>query len=90
MLIAFDIDGTLQGRYSINQDMHDLLRKFAAQDIDIVVWSGGGADYARQYVERHNLPATATCKRNDLDVDLAIDDINTTTLGKVNLFVYDL
>lgn len=89
MLIAFDIDGTLEGRYKPNKEMHDLLHKFASHGIDIVVWSGGGVDYAKRYVERHKLPALASHKRTDLDVDLAIDDIPDTNLAIINLIIHN-
>ena len=86
MIIAFDIDGTLQGRYKINQDMFDLLYKFKELGADIIVWSGGGEDYATRFVQKHNLPAIPSMKRIDIKPDLVIDDINTTQLGIINLY----
>lgn len=98
--VCFDVDGTLIDNHEINFDTLDLLNCFVAQkwkNVDIIVWSGGGADYARTQV-RLILPAiedkvkfyskldykTIREKYNKI---IAIDDIQDTRLGDVNLIV---
>ena len=73
MKIAFDIDGTLQGRYEPVTWLHRELRKFAEQGHDVIVWSGGGMEYAQRYIERNELPARTAIKCSEV-VDLAFDD----------------
>jgi phosphoserine phosphatase len=69
MKIAFDIDGTLGD----HKWLHRELRKFAEQGHDVIVWSGGGVPYAKEYVERNKLPARVVRKCSE-EVDLAFDD----------------
>lgn len=73
MLIAFDIDGTLDGGGSQNQWVHGELLKFAGQGHEIIVWSGGGVEYAQRYVDRYKLPARVVIKCSEV-VDVAFDD----------------
>lgn len=76
MKIAFDIDGTLDAGGSPNKWVHGELLKFEEQGHEIIVWSGGGVDYAKRYVNRHNLPARVVIKCSE-DVDIAFDDVAT-------------
>lgn len=102
VLIAFDVDGTLiNGDETSYSETLDLLRAFAFQtwkNVDVIVWSGGGADYARvQYRrvtgdmdERHvkfysKLDYKAL--RQKYTKIIAIDDIQDTRLGDANLIV---
>lgn len=88
MKIAFDIDGTLERPNNTpNTEVHQLLRQFAELGAEIIVWSGGGEQYARNYVQKHRLPAKYSVKRLDLKPDLAIDDVQLARLGTVNLYV---
>ena len=73
MKIAFDIDGTLQGQFRTVNWVHNALRRYAEDGHDIIVWSGGGIDYAKRYVETHKLPARVIRKCTE-DVDIAFDD----------------
>jgi hypothetical protein len=95
--IAFDVDGTLRCNCTgtcqdSNQDIVDLfriLRKF--KNIELFVWSGGGADYARRCADLYKLPVKADhciSKFSDYPkMDIAIDDIQETALGLLNLIV---
>lgn len=98
--IAFDIDGTLRSNtvdQSIapvaNERIRSLLVALASfKNVYIVVWSGSGQLYARQvaseigihkYVNEY---ATKT-DHEEIKPDIAIDDIQDTAIGKINLIV---
>lgn len=97
--ICFDVDGTLidgEGTYTL---MSTMISVFAAQkwkNVDVIVWSGGGKDYARTITERV-VPITENIKyhsklehlelRKKYAKIIAIDDIQDTRLGDVNLIV---
>ena len=56
MIVFFDVDGTLitfedKPRHEVIQ----LLRTIYSLDVDIVVWSGGGKEYAQRWVDRLGL-----------------------------------
>ena len=90
---AFDVDGTLID-YEDNprEDVLSLLRALQGLGCNIIVWSGGGQHYAENWV--HNLrrlkmlrgEVTATAKSRDVQVDIAIDDVEVD-LGTVNICV---
>lgn len=102
VIIAFDVDGTL-----IDEDFHridetaNILEMFLWQkwkNVDIIVWSGGGADYARTQAERILPPSLQHLVkyysklqykevRQKYDLIIAIDDIQDTNLGDINLIV---
>ena len=87
--VAFDVDGTLISEVddSPNWPMIDLLRQFHALGAKVIVWSGGGTDYADMWVRRLNLGAFAQVwvkDRHTLSVvDLAVDD-ESVVLGVAN------
>lgn len=95
--IAFDVDGTL--RCNCTSDCQDpneeiielfkILSKF--KNVELWVWSGGGASYARRFAELYNLPVKRTHCISKLDkgyrMDIVIDDIQDTALGAINLIV---
>lgn len=94
--IAFDIDGTLRCNCTVtcqdsNQDIVDLffiLSKF--KNTEMYVWSGGGSEYAARFAVKYALPVKAShciSKIGALQMDIAIDDIQDTALGKLNLIV---
>ena len=76
MKIAFDIDGTLTD----HKWLHDHLRRYAERGHDVIVWSGGGVPYAKQYVARHELPARVVMKCSE-EVDIAFDDAYNDIIG---------
>lgn len=99
--VCFDVDGTLvaEGDLPIAPTIV-LLRMLVAQkwkNVDIVVWSGGGRDYARTMAERHvgedltgvffHSKLEHLQLRAKYDKIIAIDDIQDTRLGDVNLIV---
>ena len=92
MIVAFDVDNTLlqldeQGNIVTNEDVRALLVAVWKLGLaDIVVWSGGGADYAEYATRdcgiRHMV--WAYWGKNDGRPDVAIDD-QSVVLGRVNL-----
>lgn len=94
--IAFDVDGTLRCNCtdtcdSGNQRIYDLFTILATfKNIDLYVWSGGGADYARRFADKLGLPVKPSrciSKFDGFKPDIAIDDIQETALGTLNLIV---
>ena len=98
--VCFDVDGTLIEGEAKNHITLALLEVFARQmwkNVDIIVWSGGGADYARtvveryypfgsQYVKYHSKLEHKELRKRYAKI-IAIDDIQDTRLGDVNLIV---
>lgn len=94
--IAFDVDGTLRCNCtdtcrSPNHDivaLFNILSKF--KNIEPWVWSGGGADYAWQFARAYDLKVKQShciSKIGAPQMDIAIDDIQDTAIGKINLIV---
>lgn len=94
--IAFDVDGTLRCNCTetctdANVDivaLFHILNKF--KNTQLYVWSGGGADYARQAAVRYGLAIPEShciSKIGAPAMDIAIDDIQDTAIGKINLIV---
>jgi len=98
--ICFDVDGTL-----IDEDKEhhstiallDVLRLQKWKNLEIIVWSGGGKQYAEQmfrdFVSNDTSRISFHSKlehqqlRQKYDKLIAIDDIQDTRLGDVNLIV---
>jgi len=52
-IVAFDVDGTLiDANDKPRQDIIEILMHHYQEGDKIVVWSGGGVDYARTWVNR--------------------------------------
>lgn len=94
--IAFDIDGTL--RCNCTPDCSDenasIVSLFAIfhtfKNIELWVWSGGGGDYAYYFAQKFHLPVNKShciSKIGAPQMDIAIDDIQDTAIGKINLIV---
>jgi len=90
--IAFDVDGTLviwdrkSGRQVPNYDIINLLRFYNKElKCRIIVWSGGGIEYARQWVDKLGISAQVM-KKGAITPDIAYDDENVE-LGMVNINV---
>ena len=88
MKIAFDVDGTILNtndtpRYSVI----GLLLFFFENDTvglrhDIIVWSGGGVDYAKRWVERLGLKGKVrVIEKGSEKVDIAVDDATSVPKG---------
>lgn len=112
VIIAFDVDGTLiknvvtgDGRIPgiiSNEDVpivhqiNTLQVLSHSKNVRIVVWSGGGKDYAAtwgrrlgldQYVWRYASKLEHQELKQQCDFLIAIDDIQSTRLGDANLIV---
>ena len=112
VIIAFDVDGTLIRNVAVgdgripgvisNEDVpivHQIntLQVLAhSKNVRIVVWSGGGKQYAEtwgrrlgldQYVWRYASKLEYQELKQQCDFLIAIDDIQSTRLGDVNLIV---
>jgi hypothetical protein len=94
--IAFDVDGTLRCNCTDtcldpNQrivDMFQTLSQF--KNTKMYVWSGGGAKYARSFADRYGLRVSefnCISKIGAPEMDIAIDDIQDTAIGNINLIV---
>ena len=92
--IAFDVDGTLiDENDNVNERIRSILVGLASfKNVKIVVWSGGGELWARQvgnrigidnYVDRY----ASKMEWQEIQPDIAIDDIQDTAIGKINLIV---
>lgn len=100
--IAFDIDGTL--RCNCTDTCNDsnpgaialanLLHKYF-KNVELHAWSGGGADYAWNFIRTHGLSKAITRDRchSKLEytsipkMDVAIDDQHEFALAHINLIV---
>ena len=91
---AFDVDGTLINDKWPHAATQALLRAMLRQDwknVDIIVWSGGGAKYAETQF-RHWFPELVGAKfhsklehtelRKRYDKIIAVNEIKDTYLGK--------
>lgn len=95
MKIAFDIDDTLiipavatsLPADTPNYDLINVYRWFQKQGHHMIIWSGGGVDYASRWAEKLGLqPNEIRVKEKGDDVDIAFDDC-MVDLGKVNIQV---
>lgn len=95
--IAVDVDGTLRCNCTDtcedpNQRIVDLFNTLASfKNTEMFVWSGGGSDYALRFARKFNLKVKDGNCIDKLGVrqrpDIAIDDIQDTALGVINLIV---
>lgn len=97
MKVAFDVDDTLiipaiATGFDIdvpNYDTISLFLWFQKQGHYMIIWSGGGQDYARMWAGKLGLIAneiiTKTTERKD-EIDLAFDD-SDIELARVNVKV---
>lgn len=90
--VAFDVDGTLIKKTSDGDvpryDVIEVMLWMSALGHTVFVWSGGGEDYARQWVRKLGL--TPFCrvipKQAHFGIDLAFDD-QEAELAKVTVRV---
>lgn len=110
VIFAFDVDGTLIRNGSaerkpgemqltdvpIVHQINTLMVLSTYKNIRIVVWSGGGAEYAAMWGKRLGLDKYVTKYaskldhkqiRSQCDLLIAVDDIQATRLGDANLIV---
>lgn len=98
MKIAFDVDDTLiipyiathidgSGPDSPNYDTITLYNWFKNQGHHMIIWSGGGVDYARMWAEKLGLnPNEIRVKEKSHDIDICFDDC-IVDLANVNVRV---
>lgn len=100
MVIAFDVDDTLLlppeatglEEDTPSEEVIAVYNWFKKQGHTMVVWSGGGVEYARMWADRLSLapdmvvPKTLTTLDGQPYVDIAFDDCDIN-LGKVNVKV---
>lgn len=104
LLVCFDVDGTLitnaeyvpKNADAANKDIVELLKILSRfKNIRIVVWSGGGKDYAEMWGNRLKLDKYVWRYASKMERDelrqhgriIAIDDIQHTAIGDINLIV---
>lgn len=95
--IAFDIDGTLRNNTNdeviANERIRQLLIILSSfKNTKIIVWSGSGELYARQvakviHVDQYVHEYASKTAHKEIKPDIAIDDIQDTMIGKINLIV---
>lgn len=95
--IAFDVDGTLRCNCTPTcedpnkriVELFHILNSF--KNTELYVWSGRGADYANRFVFKYGLPVKVKNIMGKIGAnfkpDIAIDDIQDTALGHINLIV---
>ncbi len=100
VVVAFDVDGTLIG-HSIMGDgtywPHDGIVSLAKtlsrfKNVKVVVWSGGGKDYASRMgrwlgLDEYVWKYASKTEHDQIKPDIAIDDIQDTAIGVINLIV---
>lgn len=97
LLVAFDVDGTLISLEddSPREDIIELLKMFKKEmEYFVIVWSGGGIQYAERWVQRLGLEEYVDkvmqkdkLQNGDIWIpDITFDDAEVT-LGKVNVQV---
>lgn len=98
--ICFDVDGTLITDSKIHTRIVDMVNAFADfKNVDVIVWSGGGKQYVETIVNRlgNHLIMSGNLKlhskfeheeiRKRYKHIIAIDDVQDTRLGDINLIV---
>lgn len=98
IVVAFDVDGTLRNNQITdmvvaNEDIRNLLRILSRfKNVDVLVWSGSGELYARQasaemHIDQWVDHYASKTEWQDIKPDIAIDDIQDTAIGAINLIV---
>jgi len=100
MIVAFDVDDTLilppeatgLDRDTPNHEVIAIYRWFQSQGHTMIVWSGGGVDYARMWADKLGLkpdhirpkeyvPKLVDIAFDDCDVDLATVNIKVKRIN---------
>ena len=98
IVICIDIDGTLrnneaENKIIANEDIRTLVRILSKfKNTKIILWSGSGELYARQvarevHVAQYADGYASKAAHKEIKPDIAIDDIQDTAIGKINLIV---
>jgi hypothetical protein len=100
VVIAIDVDGTLRCNCTDickdpNQRIVDLCKTLSTfKNVKVMVWSGGGKVYAQRFMDKYGMPPKVKAA-SKLDPstwvygrpNIAIDDIQDTAIGDINLIV---
>ena len=93
LTVAFDVDDTLIVPAVVTGTVDTpnyytiaIYKWFEAQGCKMVIWSGGGVDYAKRWAEKLGLDPYAVIPKGDVRVDIAFDDCDVN-LAKVNVKV---
>ena len=96
-VVACDVDGCLRNialdDIVANERIRSLVIILSSfKNVTMVVWSGRGADYAQEVVEKLGLSSYVkkTYTKGDIEPDIAIDDQHEFSLGKINLIVREI
>lgn len=93
LYVAFDVDNTLIKDDKPNKWAVALLMSLAqCKNTKIIVWSGGGADYAREWGTRAELDGFVWAYSHKLNpdlpkIDIAFDDVEDFQLADKNVIV---
>lgn len=99
VIFAFDVDGTLIDEENKHVSTIKLLVAMGEQkwkNVRVAVWSGGGRQYAETFVRRLGLEDHVDMVLGKLDhqrlrdegcLVIAVDDIQDTAIGDINLIV---
>ena len=97
IVIAFDVDGTLRDNTRADNRPNERIRQLfitlsSFKNTRCVIWSGSGELYARQVARELGLSGYCTEYYDkqawrELTPDIAIDDIQDTAIGQINLIV---
>ncbi len=97
IIICFDVDGTLlnntEKEIQANEKIRELLITLSSfKNTKIIVWSGSGELWARQSAAALNIEKyvdgySSKSAHKEIKADIAIDDIQDTAIGKINLIV---
>ncbi len=94
VVVAFDVDGTLiDAGPTYYEPVIQLLKTLSGfKNIKIVVWSGGGKQYAERWgrlldIDEYVWKYASKTEHEAIKPDIAIDDIQDTAIGAINLIV---
>ena len=88
--VGCDIDGCLldEDGVTVRIAILQLLTSLKDLGFDVYIWSGGGVDYAKQIIRDLHIEDLVTIiPKGSETMSIAIDDIQTTMLGTINLIV---
>lgn len=100
IVIAIDVDGTLRCNHDPicelpNKRIVELAKTLSTfKNVKVIVWSGGGKAYAQRFMDKYGMgPKIRAASKLDPSTwpygrpDIAIDDIQDTAIGGLNLIV---
>ncbi len=100
IVIAIDVDGTLRCNCTEtcedpNKRIVELAKTLATfKNVKVMVWSGGGKQYAQRFMDKYGFgPKIKAASKLDSSTwiygrpQIAIDDIQDTAIGTINLIV---